>query len=100
MEEIDNVYVKMNNIFCNDMNYENNSINRNKIKELLQIELGDKYKIKCDEENNPCDVMENFCLVTKIKWDYSLGGKYKYCNLIFGNINSVLNLYQTINTIN
>ena len=98
MENIDKIYAKVNDIFCRDMNFDNNQINRTKIKQILESELGEHFCIKCDEENNSPTILENFCLVTTIEWNRRTDGYYQYCNLVFGTITSVIDIYQYLKT--
>ena len=57
---------------------------RTEFKERLEKEIVNSV-IKCDEENNPPDVVDLCCLVAKVSWVENHQHKYyKYCDLIFG----------------
>jgi hypothetical protein len=59
--------------------------NRSSLKTELLSKLGDQFEIKCDDENNPPNIVDLNCLMVKIMWDKESDGDYKYANLVFGN---------------
>lgn len=48
--------------------------------------------IKCDEENNSCDVIDSCCLVARVSWYQNC--EQKYCDLIFGQPKQAMKIQQ------
>ena len=96
INKIQEVYERINNEFLsvspfgpmNSQNY------RAKFKERLEKEL-DNSVIKCDEENNPSNVIDSCCLVARVFWTEN--HQQKYCNLVFGQPDQVIKIVQENN---
>lgn len=87
IEKIQKVYDEIKHKYSNG---ENNTKVRLLLKTELLFELGDKFEVKCDEENNSPDILNFNCLVAKIVWDKDkVNGKYKYSNLVFGDEHNI-----------
>ena len=93
IEKINEVYERINNEFLsmspfgpmNSKNY------RTEFKQRLENEIVNSV-IKCDEENNPPDVIDFCCLVAKVSWIEN--HQQKYCDLIFGQPEQVIKLQR------
>jgi hypothetical protein len=97
INKIQEVYERINNEFLSISPFGilNDKKIRLEFKERLENEFTNTF-IKCDEENNPPEVIDNCLLVAKLSW---IGNnKYKYCDLIFGQPEQVIKL--TLNIIN
>jgi len=55
---------------------------RTKIKKLMEAFLPE-YDIKCDEENNPPDVMDSGNVMVKVSTKIKSDGSHNYINVIF-----------------
>lgn len=93
IKKIQEVYERINNEFLsmghfgpmNSKNY------RTEFKQRLENEIVNSV-IKCDEENNPPDVINFCCLVAKVSWVEN--HRQKYCDLIFGQPEQVIKLQR------
>lgn len=93
IEKIKEVYERTNNEFIsmspfgpmNSKNY------RTEFKQRLENEIVNSV-IKCDEENNPPNVIDLCCLVAKVSWVEN--HQEKYCNLVFGQPEQVIKLQR------
>lgn len=91
IEKIQEVYERINNEFLSmtpfgPMNTKNY---RTEFKQRLETEIVNSV-IKCDEENNPPDVIDCCCLATRVSWIEN--HQQKYCDLIFGQSEQVMKL--------
>ncbi len=91
LNKIQEVYERINNELpfgtFNDKKF------RTEFKERLQNEFIN-CNIKCDEENNPPEVIDNCCLIAKVSWIEN--NKLKYCDLIFGQPEQAIKLTLNI----
>ena len=73
-------------------NYKNNIKSREYIKKELSEFLihefnKDDYDVKCDEENNPLDNVDNHIINVQIKYNFQDNDGYNYLNYDFKKIN-------------
>lgn len=59
-----------------------NAKTRIKLKTLMEAFLPE-YDIKCDEENNPPNLIDSGNIVVKVSTKKTLNGTYKYIDVIF-----------------
>lgn len=92
LEKIQVVYEKINGEFllASPLGPTNNRNFREEFKETLEKEIPGST-VKCDEENNPPDVIESNCIVAWVSWVED--NSYKYCKLIFGQPDQVFKLH-------
>ena len=62
-----------------------NNDNRELVKTLLLEKLDFECKVKCDQENNPPNIVDQECIIARIMYDFTSGGEFKYINVVFGN---------------
>ena len=93
IKKIQEVYERINNEFLSMSPFgQMNSKNyRTEFKQRLENEIVNSV-IKCDEENNPPDVIDFCCLVAKVSWVEN--HQQKYCDLIFGQPEQVIKLQR------
>ena len=69
---------------------------RQKYTVLITTKLNDvtkqEFQIKCDEENNSIELIDDCLLCVRISWKYDASPAYKYVDLIFGNIEQIKKL--------
>jgi len=54
-------------------------------KALLTEKIDFECTIKCDEENNPSDIVDQECIVAQIMYDNKNDGSHKYMYVVFGD---------------
>ena len=83
IEKIKEVYERINNEFLLQSPFGpfNDKKFRAEFKTRLENEI-DNSVIKCDEENNPVDVIESCCLAVRVSWVEN--NEDKHCDLVFG----------------
>jgi hypothetical protein len=93
IEKIQEVYERINNEFLSKSLFKpmNNKSYRAEFKQRLENEIVNSV-IKCDEENNPPDVIDFCCLVAKVSWNEN--HQRKCCDLIFGQPEQVIKLQR------
>ena len=93
IEKIQEVYERINNEFLSMSTFGpmNSKNYRTEFKQRLENEIVNSV-IKCDEENNPPDVIDFCCLVAKVSWTEN--HQQKYCDLIFGQPEQVIKLQR------
>ena len=93
IKKIQEVYERINNEFLsmNPFGPMNSKNYRTEFKQRLENEIVNSV-IKCDEENNPPDVINFCCLVAKVSWVEN--HQQKYCDLIFGQPEQVIKLQR------
>lgn len=91
IKKIQEVYERINNEFLSMSPFGpmNNKNYRTEFKQRLENEIPNSV-IKCDEENNPPDVIKFCCLVARVYWVEN--HQQKYCDLIFGQPEQVIKL--------
>jgi hypothetical protein len=92
--KIEDAYKFVNDTLCNEMPI-NTQTTRKWVIEKLEAKLEHEVVVKCDEENNPPDVINQCLLVAKVMWnsDYLNTWGYKYVTMIFGQPEAVA-VYQ------
>jgi hypothetical protein len=90
LEKVIQVYEKLNTLYMNQQ-LMCSPQTRKVIKSDLENELGQDFKIKCDEENNPPCIVDAQIVVARVRFDIdpSMPDFYKYIDLIFGDPNTV-----------
>jgi len=76
---IENAYKKVSEIVSLE---QCNTETMNKIKSLMETYLP-MYRIKCDEENNPPEVIYSGHIRARVMMDTFLSGSYNYVDVIF-----------------
>jgi len=80
----------------------NNEENRRWVIDMIQRRLNHWVIVKCDEENNPVDIMDRNLLIAELIWDDSFGGikpKIGKTVLVFGKESDVEEYKTKINLI-
>lgn len=81
IERIRKAHEEIKNSFS--INLDNNSRIQELIKFNFRLKLGDGFEVKCDEENNPPDAVNNNEINIFIKWNETPSCAYDYVELIF-----------------
>lgn len=89
-EKIERVYKEMNDSLLHTMPF-NEPKTREWVVSTLRQAFGNLTAVKCDDENNPPDVVDQCILIAKVIWntDYCNEYGYKYVIMIFGNPDAV-----------
>jgi len=89
-EKIERVYKEMNESLLRTMPF-NEPKTREWVCSTLQQAFGNLTAIKCDDENNPPDVIGQRLLIAKIIWNIDCSNQYgyKYIDMIFGNPDAI-----------
>jgi len=58
---------------------------RDLVKNLLLEKASFLDGVKCDEENNPPEVVDDEVIIAKCIWESKNNGSFKSINLVFGN---------------
>ena len=58
---------------------------RDEVKNLLLEKLDFLDDVWCNQENNPPNIVDEECIVARLKYDSKPNGEHKYTNLVFGN---------------
>jgi hypothetical protein len=85
-EKIERVYKEMNAQFCQENSF-NDELTKGWVRKTLREAFGTQVIIKCDDENNPPEVVGQCLLIARVTWnsDYGLEWQYKYVDMVFGN---------------
>ena len=97
IDKIQELYEIINNEFISmsPFGHMNNKNYRAEFKQRLEKEIVNSF-IKCDEENNPPEVVDFCCLVARVSWTEN--HQNKYCDLIFGQLEQVMMLQHKLLT--
>ena len=99
-EKIFKFYEKLNHDFLNSSQF-NNKETRDKTRKKLfsylitfdPIDL----KVKCDEENNSPDIVDQQCLVAKVSWKERINSiETSFADLVFGQPEQVSIIQQKL----
>ena len=97
--KITDTYRELNRILLEDK-FVNDIETRDYVRSVFHLRLGKKFTVKCDQENNPSDIIKLKLMAVRIMWDdENKNNQYFYINIILGDP-EVAKVYHKTSNIN
>jgi len=86
LKEIPKAYYKVNDFLTENSIVYNTPKNRNTIYKMLSEELPNIDSIRCDEKNNPKNIIDKNEVIARVTYYKRCGEENYYVDLIFGDL--------------